>query len=427
MFDVRGLWNNELSLLSPIYRNGGEIDLVARALGSELTIGDDVRLLASGGASLSAAGGHGWARWKHRLARGVRRRRHGTWRPGRVVRIRRGRCARRYFAFEAPRLEIADGALWAVSQRLDVAAEDAGFVTLGDALFTGFGFSNFDLVATGPRDEDVLDTLVVRDGAEVEAVTRTLVLADGLAARLSGGTVDAFSRATLAPDHLRFATSVSLRAEARDFTGPDAADSVGRLAIERDATIRVEPRGTVSMSAVGGINIGGRIAAPGGTVSATIPTPSIAVDGGYREDVGIEVTDTARLNLAGIALLRPNDAGLLQGDVLAGGSLNLLANRGFVDVARGADIDIGGTSSDIDVPGTGVAGGFQRRHIASAAGSITLRAPESLSFQGTLHAQGGAGDTPAAGGTATYQLTRQRGFEPLLLLETYPTGRARYW
>ena len=53
---MRGLWNNELSLLSPIYRNGGEIDLAARALGSELTIGDDVRLLASGGASLSAAG-----------------------------------------------------------------------------------------------------------------------------------------------------------------------------------------------------------------------------------------------------------------------------------------------------------------------------------------------------------------------------------
>ena len=85
--------------------------------------------------------------------------------------------------------------------------------------------------------------------------------------------------------------------------------------------------------------------------------------------------------------------------------------RGFVDVARGADIDISGTSSAIDVPGTGVAGGFQRRQIASAAGSITLRAPESLSFQGTLHAQAGAGDTPVAGGTATYQLTRQRGFE----------------
>ena len=80
------------------------------------------------------------------------------------------------FALEAPRLEIADGALWAVSQRLDLAEDDAGFLTIGDALFTGFGFSSFDLVATGPHDDDGLETLVVRDGADIEAIARTLVL-----------------------------------------------------------------------------------------------------------------------------------------------------------------------------------------------------------------------------------------------------------
>jgi filamentous hemagglutinin len=416
--DVRGLWNNELSLLSPVYRNGGEIDLAARALGSELVIGDGVRLLASGGASLSAAGtvtgGRGGNIGLRAAAgEGAIEIGDGVELSGFGVANARGGA----FALEAPRLEIADGALWAVSQRLDVAAEDAGFLTLGDSLFTGFGFSSFDLIATGPHDEDGLETLAVRDGAEVAAISRTLVLTDGLAARLSGGTVDAFSQATLAPDHLRPATSVSLRAEARDFVG---AENVGRLAIERDATIRVEPRGSVSLGAVGGMTIAGRIVAPGGSVIATVVTPPSAVDIGYRDDVGIEVTDTARLDLGGIALLRPDDAGLRQGEVLAGGSLSLLANRGFVDVARGADIDISGTSSAIDVPGGGAAGGFQRRQIASAAGSITLRAPESLSFLGTLHAQAGAGDTPVAGGTATFQITRQRGFEPGLY--TYSTA-----
>src|SRR5207342_3181905 len=102
------------------------------------------------------------------------------------------------------------------------------------------------------------------------AVARTLVLADGLAAQLSGGTVDAFSQATLAPDYLRPATSISLRAEARDFGGADAADRVGRLTIERDATIRVEPRGTIALGAGGGMTIAGQITAPGGTVTATI-------------------------------------------------------------------------------------------------------------------------------------------------------------
>ena len=77
------------------------------------------------------------------------------------------------------------------------------------------------------------------------------------------------------------------------------------------------------------------------------------------------------------------------------------------------------------MPGPGVAGGFQRRQIASAAGALTLRAPESLSFQGTLHAHAGAGDTPAPGGTATYQLTRQRGFRSgLELARDFPDRAA---
>ena len=139
--------------------------------------------------------------------------------------------------------------------------------------------------------------------------------------------------------------------------------------------------------------------------------------------MGIEVTDTARFDLAGITLLRPNDAGLLQGECAHGWFAQSAGEPEVSSTSRAAPTSTSAARrATIDVPGTGVAGGFQRRRIASAAGSITLRAPESLSFQGTLHAQGGAGDTPAAGGTATYQLTRQRGFEPLLLLGTYPTG-----
>ncbi|MEO8019349.1 MAG: filamentous hemagglutinin family protein [Pseudomonadota bacterium] len=417
--DVRGLWSNELSLLSPIYRDGGEIDLAARALGSELVLGDDVRLLATGGASLSAAGvstgGRGGSIGLRAAAGdgaievgdhvemsafGVNNARGGT------------------FALEAPRIEIASGENWSVRQRLDIAASDLGFFSLGDVLFTESGFANFDLTATGPRDGESAETFVVRDGARVDARARTLILDDGIAARQSGGTVDSFAHAQLAPDYLRSATSVALRVDARDF---GVAANVGRLSIERDAAIRVEPRGSVSLSSVGGMTIAGRVSAPGGVVTASTTKPPDAVDIGFREGVGIAVTDSARFDLAGITLLRPSDAGLLQGEVLAGGSLNLLAGRGFVEVARGADVDVRGASSAIDIPGAGTASGFQRRLIASAAGSITLRAPESLTFAATLHAQSGVGDTPTAGGTATFQLTRQRGFEPGLI-DNYSTA-----
>ncbi len=406
--DVRGLWSNELSLLSPIYRDGGEIDLAARALGSELVLGDDVRLLASGGASLSTAGiatgGRGGSIGLRAGAGG------GAIDVGENVELSAfGVSSARggAFALEAPRLEIASGGSWSGPQRLDLATNDLGLFSLGDSLFTEFGFSSFDLAATGPRHEDFAGTLVVRDGARVDARARTRMLDDGLAARRSGGTVDSFAHVSFAPDHLRSPSSIVMRAEAREFFG---AANVGGLSIERDAVIRVEPRGSVSLSSVGTMTIAGSIDAPGGAITATIQTPAAAVDDGFRNDVGISLTASARIDLAGAVLLRPNDAGLLQGEVLAGGSLDLLANRGFVDVARGADIDLRGTSGALDIPGAGAGGGFHRRQIGSAAGSITLRAPESITFEGVLHSQAGLGDTPAAGGTATFQLSRQRGF-----------------
>ena len=427
--DVRGTWNNELSLVAPVYRDGGSIELAARAVGSELVLGNDASLLASGGASLSAAGvatgGRGGSIGL-RAASGAGAIEVGEGVDFSAFGVSNARGGS--FALEAPRLEIVSGAKWAEPARIDIAAGDTGFLTIGDALFTGFGFSSFDLGSTGPRgieDEEgeggEPNTLIVRDGVRINALASTWVLDNGLASRTSGGNVEGFAHAQLAPEHLRAASSVTLRAEARDF---DGAENVGRLSIERDAGIRVQPRGSVSLSSAGGIDIAGRITAPAGVVTATTTRPPDAVDNGYREDVGISLWDSARIDVAGTTVMRPNDAGLLFGDVLAGGAVNLFANRGFVEVARGAEIDLRGASSVIDVPGTGVSGGFQRRLIASAAGSITLRSPESLSYQGTLRAQAGAGDTSVAGGTATFQLTRQRGFEPgpNPLIHTYSTA-----
>ena len=420
--DVRGLWSNELSLLSPVYRDGGEIDLAARALGGELVIGDHARLLADGGASLSAAGvvtgGRGGSIG---LRAGAG---EGAIDVGDDVQLHAfGVAGSRggLFALEVSRLQIAAGQPWAGPQRLDLDTGDEGFFTLGDGLFSDFGFASFDLAATGPRAGDTPETLAVRDGAHVDARARTLNLDDGLAARQSGGTIEAFSRPVLAPDYSRGPTNVTLRVEPRDFGG---ADGVGLLSVERGASIRVEPRGAIALSSVGGSSIGGQLSAAGGSITVSTATPAEAFDNGFRPGLGLSLLDTARLDVAGLTLLRPNDAGLLQGDVLAGGSVNLLADRGFIDVARGADIDMRGTSSLIDVPGTTPGAGFQRRNLASAAGSLVVRAPEALTFEADLHAQAGAGDTQAAAGSATFQLTRQRGFRfgPGTLSDTYSSA-----
>jgi hypothetical protein len=377
--DVRGTWSNELSLLAPIYRDGGEIDLAARAIGSELVVGDGVSLLASGGASLSAAGiatgGRGGNIGVRAGAVG------GAIDIGENLRLAAfGVSGARggLFALEAPRIDIAPAASWVTPRRLDLGADDPGFLTLGESLFADFGFTAVDLTSTGPRELDSPDTLRVSSGARIDARARTLALDDGLVSRQSGGAVDGFVHELLLPDFLRLPTSIALRVQARDLTR--AAD-VGRLSIEQGASLVVEPKGSVALSSVGGLSIAGRIQAPGGTVTASTLAPPAPVDIGYRADIGITLTDTARIDLAGITLLHPNDASLAQGDVLGGGSLSLLANRGFIDVARGADIDLRGTASAIDVPATASAGGFEHRLIASAGGSITLRSPESLAFE----------------------------------------------
>jgi filamentous hemagglutinin len=416
VLDVRGLWNNELSLLTPAFRDGGEIDLAVRAFDGELVLGDGARLLADGGASLSAAGtvtGGRGGRIGLRagasgaaidIGAGVVLGAHG------VANARGGS-----FALEAPRVEIADGIDWSQAQRLDLSAGDTGFLTIGDALFSASGFAGFDLLATGPRGADAAgneetDAFVVRSGAHVDARARTLELADGLAARASGGTVESFSRVLLAPDHLRGASSVALRQETRDVTD---AGLVGGLRIERGARIDVEARGGVQITGAGGVTVAGEIRAPGGVVTASLPTPAEAIDAGYLPGLGISFLATARVDVSGRVLRRPNDADLALGEVLAGGKVNVLAERGFIFADQGALFDLRGAAGAIDVPGAGTPGaGYQRRAIASAGGSLLLRAPESIDFAGTLRAQAGVGDTPAAGGSATIQLTRQRGFTP---------------
>lgn len=419
-FDVRGRWNNELSLLTPIYRDGGEIDFSARAPQGELVVGDGTRLLADGGASMSAAGtvtgGRGGRiglragadQGAIEIGEGVQLSAHG------VAGARGGS-----FTLEAPRIEIVSGAQWSEAQRVDLLEPDSGFATIGNSLFTGHGFASFDLAATGPRlqaPEAPMEVFAVREGVSILAQARTLELTGELASRTSGGPVEAFARSLLLPGFARTATSVSLRVDPREFGG---ADRLGGLVVESGSSIRTEARGTVSLSSPGGMTVAGTIFAPGGAVNMNVPVPGENRDAGYREDLGITVKSGARLDVAGISLLRPNDAGLLNGEVLAGGSIHLDADRGFVSVEQGASLDISGASQLLDIS-SGTASGYQRRTIGSDGGSISVLARESLTFQGALRAHAGPGDTQSAAGSVSLALTR-RGFTPGGSPDTFPS------
>ena len=288
------------------------------------------------------------------------------------------------FAFEAPRLEIVARSEWATGQRVDLIDPDLdpdadpAFFSLGDSLFSGFGFASFDLAATGPRGGEQSETLAVRTGANVDARAYTLFLEDGVGRRASGGDVLDFARAALAPDYQRTATNLALRVEPR-FNG---ADGVGSLTIERDSQLRVDARGSVNLTSVGGINVSGSIVAPGGNFTAQILNPAEPNEAGYLADLGISFFGPTSVDVAGISLMRPNDAGLLQGEVLAGGSVNLLANRGFIAASREATFDMRGGSSFFDLPSA--RGGYEHRQIGGAGGRIDAALAGVHRFRGAI-------------------------------------------
>ncbi len=112
------------------------------------------------------------------------------------------------------------------------------------------------------------------------------------------------------------------------------------------------------------------------------------------------------LDVSGIALTDPFAAlepigGLLAqpvtGKVLAGGSVVLSDDSGYVVAQAGSVIDVSGTSASFDVPqaaAPGILGGqiysYAPQPVWSNAGSITLAASAGLDFDGTLIAHAGA-------------------------------------
>ncbi len=84
----------------------------------------------------------------------------------------------------------------------------------------------------------------------------------------------------------------------------------------------------------------------------------------------------------------PNSLGQPTGEVLPGGTVSLLTQRGFIELLPGSMIDVSGTSGV--VAETGVGGGAVRsEQVASAGGTVDLSAADGAEFGGTFEAAAG--------------------------------------
>jgi len=406
--DVRGLWtNDELSVMGgytpagQTAQTGGTIDLSLGGTGGELTLGNGSALEASGGAWLAANGA---------LMAG---------RGGNIVLSAGGfadaleigsdvaldaygvqSAAGGAFTLTSNRIGISHGNGWSGSQVVDEQNAPGGTLQLLSGLFSQLGFSQVNLVATGPATVISAndDLLTVHPGTSILASESSLLLGPEDLTTPSAASVLGFASVGQLPVGVRPAESVSL-----SFAAPstNANPSAGQIMIGSGADISLDPQGVIALSSSGSIDIEGTLRAPGGEISALITTPTQA-PAQTLPDQGILLGPHALLDASGTAVFEPSTGtGLLLGSVLPGGSVQLQAENGSVTLQRGSRIDVTGTSATIDV--INAANSYGLQDVGSAGGALTISSSDTIQLGGTIQEQPGSG-TRAPGGSLTIGL-----------------------
>lgn len=429
-FDVSGAWIND-SLLAggatntPLLQNAGSI--VVKLGGSSgpalLQLGDDVSLLANGGAwySDSLAGGRGGSISLLSTRSGASL--DTEWNLGANIRIEGFGVANASggsFTLDAPAIQLVQDSVWARSQQL--AAGGNNFLRLGAALFSEYGFSQFRMTASRPAasggDSPVLEVL---PGTVVQPQVLSLVLSDSAPQHAGGGTAEDFSSSYLPLPGERQAASVSLAAG----LARGSSALAGALSIDTGAVLAGDPGSSFSFSSYGNLLLSGIVRSPGGTISATVLAPDSVnvIDAGYVTGRRIELTQTGVIDVSGTVIPLDSDSGLLSGKVTGGGTISLTAGRGVVAVDAGSLLDLSGTSAALDLPTGDQNHPYQRQRVGSAAGSLEVTTREGAYLLGDIRATAGADDSGTlTGGSLSLVVSRST---PSQAPQTYPAGTAQ--
>jgi filamentous hemagglutinin family protein len=210
----------------------------------------------------------------------------------------------------------------------------------------------------------------------------------------------------------RKGASVSLAAGVADTVFsrlPDAERLTGRVIVGDDATVRVDPGQSISLSGREGLDVEGRLQARGGTVSLLGPRNFEATARRTDDLLGdprasqraITLGEQAVVDVSGTAAVATDAQGRRHGLVRDGGAIVIggtleepkgraLSSDAFVVVREGALLDASGASAELDLPGVG------RRTVASDGGSIQLASSNGIYLDGTVRARAGGGG--ASGG-----------------------------
>ena len=254
------------------------------------------------------------------------------------------------------------------------------------SLFADRGFSSITV--------NTVQGIVIDTGANIVLQQKNRVVDPVAAAALAtGGDLRSASSVQVLPDTARKPVSLTLAT-----SGFRDIQNQATLTMAAGSALIADPKASVSLSAVDGLSVNGRITAPGGNVNLTLNAPDVGSTG------NLSVGADAVISVAGTFVRRPTDNGLVQGSVIGGGTVTIAAAQTGVALASGAQIDVSGLTQAVQtLAETG--GGVLTQALDGNAGALIVRSQGATQLDATLRAARGS-ETGAGGSFALEQKAR---------------------
>ena len=225
----------------------------------------------------------------------------------------------------------------------------------------------------------------------------------------TGSYLGALGKPNFSAESLGLVNPVNLTLTYAELNDQNRQESVN---IGKGALIQTDIGGSITLNSDTSIIVDGTLNAPAGSINLNIILPT--VDGGYFANQGIWLGADSQLLAKGAFKPTFNANGWVTGDVLSGGHVTLTAKRGYIVDQSGSLIDVSGSNQFLDFMDQNLIKTSQ--NIASDAGSISFKAGEGISSNGTFKAQSGGGS--AAGGSLTIVLDRALRSKPFPIVTT---------
>lgn len=264
------------------------------------------------------------------------------------------------------------------------------------------GFSKINLTSnTGD--------LTVKENVALNLIQQNRILQGDFRQQSSGQSIAGISRIETLPEQLRNPVDLTL------------ASSAKNVKLETGSKILGDKEASISLATTtGGIYVDGLVDAPAGSINLNINSD---IGSGYNAAQAIWLGKHGQLSATGTTRLNPPDAiGRRTGDVLDGGEIKFNAQRGYVVLEQGSQIDVSGTKAVLDLPvSEGTASGihYVPTEIGSNAGQIALTAAEGAVLDGNL--KGSAGSATTQGGTIDLAIDRSLRAADRIVFSTGPS------